>query len=224
MYPLGPLPADVRAGMVAGIASDTRAPMTARSRTPAPTELPPDTVIAGGNLCLRPPRAEEAELYAAWWSCPEAQWGFCSDARTAADIRSALPELEAEARDAGHWTEFVLEQDGCPVGSLWFSLWDLETRTCDLNILIGEPALRGQGLARRAIRLLCAWAFRHADLEKIRLCPREDHFPAIRCYRAAGAHLGGRCPDAVHWRGETVFFRELYFLRTDFRAESLAPA
>ncbi|MBM3460076.1 MAG: GNAT family N-acetyltransferase [Armatimonadetes bacterium] len=176
--------------------------------------------IREGELLLRPPRLEEAALYASWWDCPEVQWGFCAGPRSEAAIRGALPELEGEARDAGHWTEFILERRGTPIGSLWFSLWNLETRTCDLNILIGDPASRGQGVARRAIRALCRWAFQRTDLEKIRLCPREDHFPAIQCYRAAGARLGALRTDSMRWQGELVLFRELYFLRADFTPTS----
>lgn len=172
--------------------------------------------LANGSLRLRPPRVEEAELYARWWSDEEAQWGFCSEARSAETIRSAFPELEAEARDIGHWIDFVIELEGVPVGSIWLSRWDLDAATADLNILVGEPGLRRQGLARRAIRLLCAWAFPTMQLRRINLCPREDHVPAIRSYLGAGARLGERPEDAVFWRGETVCFQELYFLPEDF--------
>jgi RimJ/RimL family protein N-acetyltransferase len=172
--------------------------------------------ISDGNLRLRPPRRDEAELYARWWADDEVTWGFCSEPRSAEQIAAAFPELEAEAADIGHWIDFVMEADGRAVGSIWLSHWDLDTRTIDLNILIGEPELRRQGLARRAVRLLTDWAFRNMDLARIKLCPREDHVPAIRSYMAAGAHLGELEPDVVSWRGETVCFRELYFLPADF--------
>ena len=169
-----------------------------------------------GDLRLRPPRAEEAALYARWWSDPEVLFGFCSEPRAAEEIAAAFPELEAEARDIGHWIDFVIEIGGRAAGSIWLSRWDLETATCDLNILIGEEDLRRSGHARRAIRLLCAWAFPAMDLRRINICPREDHLPAVRCYQGAGARMGGIEEAVVTWRGETVCFREMYFLREDF--------
>jgi RimJ/RimL family protein N-acetyltransferase len=172
--------------------------------------------LEDGDLRLRPPRREEADLYARWWADEEALWGFACEPRTAEAILAAFPEMEAEARDIGHPIEFVVEMGGTPVGSIWLSHWDLDDRTAELNILIGEPGERRRGLARRAIRLLCAWAFPRMELRRIRLCPREDHVPAIRCYRGAGARLGEITEETVPWRGETVCFRELYFLPEDF--------
>jgi len=172
-------------------------------------QLPP-AELAEGNLRLRPPRLVEAELYASWWDDTEVQFGFCCEARTAADIRAAFPEMVSEARDIGHWIDFVIEVDGKPVGSIWLSHWDLDAATADLNILIGDPAYRSQGIARRAIRRIATWAFPTMELSRIYLCPREDHLPALRCYLAAGAQLGEIRDEVVTWRGETVCFRETY--------------
>lgn len=177
-------------------------------------------ILRDEELCLRPPRREEAPLYAQWWSDPEVAFGFCSEGRTAEEILSAFPELEAEATDIGHWIDYVIETEARPVGYAWLSGWDLEDRTCDLNLLIGASEYRGRRLGRRAIRLLCAWAFPTMDLARIFLCPREDHFPAIRSYQAAGARFGGIRPDVMVWQGETVCFREMYFHREDFLTES----
>jgi RimJ/RimL family protein N-acetyltransferase len=176
----------------------------------APVEL------EDGPLRLRPPRREEVELYARWWADEEVAFGFCCEPRPAEELAAAFPEMAAEARDTGHWLDYVMEVDGRPVGLIWLSRWDLDAGACELNILIGEPESRLQGVGRRAVRLLCAWAFPTMGLRQIRLCPREDHVPAIRSYRAAGARLGEVLPEVMSWRGETVCFRELYFLREDF--------
>ena len=161
------------------------------------------------SLLLRPPRAAEAELYAEWWSDPEVQWGFCAEPRSADQIRSALPELESEARSAGHWTELVIEVDGRPVGSVWVSHWDLDSASCELNILIGSPADRGRGIGSRALTLFARWAFPRMGLRRALLCPRDDHYPAIRAYRRLGAALGDIAPDVMTWRGEVACFREM---------------
>ena len=175
-----------------------------------------EIVLYDGELRLRPPCREEAPLYARWWSDPEVAFGFCSEGRTAGEILAAFPELEAEAADIGHWIDYVIEAEQQPVGYAWLSGWDLDDRCCDMNLLIGEAEYRGRRLGRRVVRLLCAWAFPAMDLARIFLCPREDHFPAIRAYQAAGARFGGIRPDVMVWRGETVCFRELYFERDDF--------
>jgi RimJ/RimL family protein N-acetyltransferase len=184
--------------------------------------MPPaikEVILRDNDLCLRPPRREEAPLYALWWSDPEVAFGFCSEGRTADEIADAFPELESEAADIGHWIDYVIEADERPVGYTWLSGWDLDGRCCELNLLIGEQEYRGRRLGRRTIRLLCAWAFPTMDLARISLCPRDDHYPAIRAYQSAGARYGEIRPDVMVWRGETVCFRELYFQREDFVAE-----
>src|SRR5438874_1458475 len=45
---------------------------------------------------------------------------------------------------------------------------------------------------------------------------RDEEVQFGLCYQAAGARLGGVRLDVMSWRGETVCFRELYFLREDF--------
>jgi RimJ/RimL family protein N-acetyltransferase len=182
-----------------------------------PSAPPAHVELVDGNLRLRPPRPAEAEVYAAWWADEEVAFGFCSEPRTADEIRAAFPEMEAEARDIGHWIDFVIEVDGLPVGAVWLSRWDLDAAAAEMNVLIGEPDLRGRGLARRAIRLLASWAFPTMDLRRIYLCPREDHIPAVRCYTRAGARMGDVRPDVIAWRGETVCFREMYLLPDDCR-------
>ena len=179
----------------------------------------PETRLTEGDLTLRSPRREEVELYARWWADEEVCFGFACEPRSAEDLDAAFPELEAEARDTGHWSDFVIELEGRPVGSIWLSHWNLDAATADLNILIGEPELRRRGLARRAIRLLVPWAFREMELQRILLCPRDDHVPAIRCYRALGARYGELQPDVVNWRGEVVCFRELILHREDWLPE-----
>jgi RimJ/RimL family protein N-acetyltransferase len=179
-------------------------------------ESPRFVELLDGDLRLRPPRLEEADLYARWWADEEVLFGFATEPRSAEEIRAAFPEMEAEARDIGHWIEFVMELAGRAVGSIWLSHWDLDAATCELNILIGEPELRSRGLARRAIRLLCRWAFREMDLRRIYLCPREDHLPAQRSYTGAGARTGEVREQVVPWRGEIVCFREMYLDREDF--------
>jgi RimJ/RimL family protein N-acetyltransferase len=168
------------------------------------------------EMRLRPPRRGEVSLYARWWRDEEAQWGFCAEPRTAEEIDAAFPELEGEARDIGHWIDYVIEVEGRPVGSIWLSHWDLDAATADLNILIGEPEYRRRGVARRAIRLLAGWAFPTMELQRIDLVPREDHVPAIRSYLAAGARMGEIDSETVTFRGEVVCFRRMHLYPDGF--------
>ena len=183
------------------------------------TRIPPDAgpepaieeiVLESEGLRLRPMHPADLPQLAQWWEDPEVQFGFCSPPRPLDSLIEAFAETEAEARDIGHWIDFVIEVDGERIGSIWFSRWDLEDATCELNILIGEPDYRSRKVARKAIGVICAWAFPKMDLRRIYLVPREDHVPAIRCYQGVGAKLGEVREEVVVWQGETVCFREMY--------------
>src|SRR5437762_1832081 len=90
--------------------------------------LPYDELIED-EIRLRPPRRQEAALFARWWSDEEVQFGFCSEGRSAEEISAAFPELESEAIDTGHWLDYVIEVEGKPVGYVWLCRWDLEQQT-----------------------------------------------------------------------------------------------
>ena len=62
---------------------------------------------------------------------------------------------------------------------------DWEQRRAELGIWVA-PALRGQGLGRRALRLAARWLFDACSLERLQLLTDPDNEPMLRAARAAG--------------------------------------
>lgn len=81
---------------------------------------------------------------------------------------------------------FAIEVDGTYVGNCGLFNFDNAAATCELGIGIGDPAYRGKGHGREAVRLLLDYAFRLRNMHKVWLTVNGDNPVAIRAYLACG--------------------------------------
>jgi len=67
------------------------------------------------------------------------------------------------------------------------------------RILVGEAALRGQGLGRHFIKLLLAEAMKRYQTNTVELFTWEKNYAAIKCYESVGfKFLPERCKVMLH--------------------------
>lgn len=81
---------------------------------------------------------------------------------------------------------FAITRDGRHVGNVVLDQIDRTTGEARLSIYIGEPASRGRGIGRRAVRLALDEAFGPQDLERVWLIVHTGNAPAIAAYESAG--------------------------------------
>jgi aminoglycoside 6'-N-acetyltransferase len=117
---------------------------------------------------------------AKWWGDP---------ARAMEHARQCVPESHA-----------LIVADRAPVGYLCWQeppeeeleaadLTDLPSALADIDILVGEPELLGQGIGSRALELLLSRLRRESSVAFAGLGTSVSNTNAIRCYEKAGFRL-----------------------------------
>lgn len=166
----------------------------------------PELPAAGGTwgrVRLKP----MLELSSAEWHVLH---GFFRD-RELADWNDAkpirLPEwlfrkvMQDEERGGERVGFGILDERGALIGSA--ELYDLRPSlpltptTATLGVMIGFPALWGQGYGREAVRALLAWAFagRQVPLRRVRLTTFAHNRRAQKAFIACGFREVGRTPQ-----------------------------
>jgi RimJ/RimL family protein N-acetyltransferase len=124
-------------------------------------------------------------------------------------------QIERGAHDG---PRFAIEADGQYIGHCL--LYDLNptARTCQLGIGIGDPAYRGRGYGRDALRVLLDYAFRLQHMHKVALTVDAADQRAIRAYRACGFIEEG-CQRQHAWgNGAYLDLLHMGILRNEWEA------
>jgi RimJ/RimL family protein N-acetyltransferase len=173
----------------------------------APVELPV------GELLMRPWREDDA---AAYWAALEAPGGRLWHGATLAtpdDVAAAL----ARRRDwtTGDHASWALVDGPALLGSISLHRVDRDQGAAELGYWIA-PAARGRGLAVRAARAACRWAFTDLGLHRVQLFHAVENTASARVAEKAGFTLEGRLRQS-HRYGDGVRHDELLWarLRTD---------
>lgn len=87
---------------------------------------------------------------------------------------------------------FVMEADGKVIGNLGLFNVDLEARTMELGITIGDKDYWGRGYGTEAIRLATDYAFRMRNVRKVHLSVLANNPRAIAAYTKVGFVEEGR--------------------------------
>lgn len=79
---------------------------------------------------------------------------------------------------------YIIEVDGTPAGTLWLERGE-QSSEANLGILLGDQALFGRGIGRRAVALALESA-KPLGLTRISLNVRNNNTRAIACYQRCG--------------------------------------
>ena len=110
--------------------------------------------------------------------------------RSDMDVRAQL-EQRMSAEDPGT-VFFAIETDARLIGELSFRDMDVESRTWELGISIGDRRYWSRAYGREAINVALDYAFRVRNIHKVFLTTDGTNERAIRSYRACGFVEEGR--------------------------------
>lgn len=97
---------------------------------------------------------------------------------------------------------FAIRRTNETVGVGGLSKVHVRHRSAELWLYIGLRAARGVGLGRRAVTLLCRFAFERMNLNRVSLYLASYNRAALATYRACGFVEEGRDRDAIFMDGK----------------------
>ena len=118
---------------------------------------------------------------------------------------------------------FAIEADALLIGELLLRSLDVEGRTWELGITIGDRRYWSRAYGREAINLALDYAFRVRNMHRVWLTTSATNERAIRAYRACGFVEEGRLREHIWRDGQYVDEVCMGILREEWR-KRLAPA
>lgn len=147
------------------------------------------------RFLLRSLRADDVtDAYRRWFDDPETA-RYVVSARQAHDpdvLRRYVEERTG--RDDILFLGIFTQTDARHIGNIKYEPVDSRHGFAVMGILIGDPAWRGQGVAREAIDASARWLQTHRGIREIRLGVDKTHRAAIAAYEKIGFRI---VPGAV---------------------------
>lgn len=152
---------------------------------------------------LRPLREEDQECTLAWRNDPELidqVLGYRMPVTQVMERTWFTSALQDDHQRAFFGIEPA--KKNLLVGLAYLSRIAWIDRTCWLSIVIGDPAWRGKGLGRSAVKLLMDYAFATLGMRKISLEVLASNEGAVALYLSLGFTVEGRLSQQVLRQGK----------------------
>ena len=155
-----------------------------------------DPVLRGSRITLRLMTHADAPALMRWGDNADFAWfqwgrnaGRWPDAGSAEKWMDFFPER--------HGQLFAIEYEGRAIGHANYREWQPKSRSAEVGIGIGEPALWSKGFGREALGLLLRHLVDDLGAHRVNLHVLAYNDRAIAAYRAAGFAVEGIERDAV---------------------------
>ena len=140
------------------------------------------TVMKEEELVLRPITEKDTDLILRWRNSDAVMENFI--------IRTPLTRQQHENWLAtkvatGEVEQFIMEA-GMPIGSVYLRNVDIQNKTAEYGIFIGEESGRGKGYGTKALSLMKKFAYEELGLESLYLEVIETNIKAYAMYEKAG--------------------------------------
>lgn len=141
--------------------------------------------IMGERIYLRKMKIEDTDQVIAWRNAPHVMEQFIY--RTPLTRETHLEWIRTKV-DTGKVQQFIIciKENDRGIGSFYLRDIDLEMRTAELGIFIGEQDALGKGYGTEAVRLGVSYGFRELHLERIILRVYQDNINAVCNYEKNG--------------------------------------
>ena len=170
-------------------------------------------MLRGERIMLAPLRDEDSRTLFGWINDRE-------------DVLLSAPYKPVHAADHAQWFEAIRGRDDVVIfairtldddrliGSCQLHSIDHRSRSAELQIRLGEPDARGQGLGSEALGLLMRHGFDDLNLHRIWLRVFATNERAIGAYEKAGFDVEGRLRDGAYVDGNYADVVVMARLRT----------
>ena len=153
-----------------------------------------ETIIRGQGIFLRPITMEDTEYILRWRNSQRVRKNFIYQAEFTKEGHEAWMRNKVAT---GEVVQFIicLEEDGRPVGSVYFRDVDPVDKKAEYGIFIGEADAAGKGIGSQTAQLAVTYAREEMKLHKLILRVFADNTAAVRSYEKAGFVQEGYLKD-----------------------------
>lgn len=116
-------------------------------------------------------------------------------------VTAQTVDLERIVSDDWNILGMVTTHDGVPVGCVAYLGFNSEQRKAELRKLIGEPSMRGMGLAKEATKMWIRYGVTALKLKKIYLSTLDTDIRNIRLNEALGFKIEGILRNEIYVDG-----------------------
>jgi RimJ/RimL family protein N-acetyltransferase len=156
-------------------------------------------MLSGSRVRLRPPVPPDYPAIYSWFSDPQVVAPYDRFVSESYDefVRSmAAPDDDPVSLAP----RFVVERAGAPgaVGVVGHFSPHPVLETIEVWYIIGDPAVRGQGMGREAVRLLTDHLFRSTSIERVGATCDVENLPSCRLVEGLGFRREGTLRTAFY--------------------------
>jgi RimJ/RimL family protein N-acetyltransferase len=175
-------------------------------------------MLVGTQVQLRPIRRDDLPRLRAWFDDPELMRHWARPAPLVVDD-AFEPDLRGRFSRFDTAGYFMIEIPGGPtIGRIDFEQLNMQSRSAEVMVLIGDRASRGHGHGTDAMVTLLRYLFDQRNLHRVALMVLAWNAPAIRSYEKVGFVAEGTLRDDCFFDGRYHDQIAMSILRPEFDA------
>jgi RimJ/RimL family protein N-acetyltransferase len=183
-----------------------------------PAAGPPNPLLRGEKVYLRPIEPDDADLVHAWYEDAETARLMGEFPRSLAGRRADATSASTE-RGRDSWSFIIcLVADDRPVGRADLFAFDRLNGSVGFGLMIGDRAARGGGLGVDAVNAMVDFCFGQLRCERVWLVTDSANLRAQHVYEKAGFAHEGRLREAFYQDGRFQDDIRMAMLRSEWEA------
>jgi len=154
-------------------------------------------MLRGKYVNIRPIQKSDLKYIKSWINDAEVQY-YSQENYPFYFSNLLIKKIYSDAIKGRRLVFIIEDKNGQVIGELWLHPIDYKKKTTELVIVIGKKELRGKGYGRDAINTIKDYCFNTLKLNSIYLKVFSFNIRGIKCYKACGFKVIGKCDRKVN--------------------------
>ncbi len=172
-------------------------------------------ILTGDKVRLRPMEESVLALKVQWYNDPEIRKTLILDEKL--ELERTRRWFERIRRDPARLDLVIETPEGVPIGLIGLLNIDLNHKTAEIIVVIGEKDCWGKGIMYEAESLLIEWAFNMFGLEKIWALARTENLASLITMKKLGFQIEGTLRQEVLLNDGRIDVLRLGLVKNEFK-------